>query len=328
MKILVTGAAGFIGSHTCDALLSRQHEVVGIDNLSMGNIGNLEDALKNPRFKFTKGDIRDRKILTETVDECNTIIHLAAYKIPRYGNSLETLETNLFGSLNLLAVAKEKGVRVLAASTSDVYGMNPEVPFHEESLLLLGPSTSRRWSYSTSKLFEEHLIIAYHEKWNLPYVIFRFFSTYGPRQHLSWWGGPQSVFISAAFEGKTYEIHGDGSQTRTFCYISDLVRGIVAATESQELNAEVLNLGGNEEISILELAHLIHSLTNSQEPFKPRFVPYETFPGHYQDVKRRVPDLGKANRLLEYAPKVHLSEGLKLTIQWQREVIMKQKQTS
>ncbi len=320
-KVVITGVAGFIGSHLSDALLARDYRVVGVDNLSMGRIENVEHNFPNRRFTFSQLDVRHFESLKEACLGAEIIVHLAAYKIPRYGHALDTLLINNLGTKNVLDVAREGGCKVVLASTSDVYGKNARLPFHEESDLVMGPSTVKRWSYAVSKLFDEHLCLAYSETYGFPAVILRFFGSYGPRHHLSWWGGPQSVFISAALNDEEIEIHGDGSQTRSFTYISDTVSGTVAALENEKAAGEIFNLGSTHEISILDLAHLIKRLSGTPGKIRLRFVPYSSFSGgKYEDVKRRVPDIGKARRMLGFEPQVDLEQGLRWTIAWQREL--------
>jgi UDP-glucose 4-epimerase len=320
--MVVTGGAGFIGSHLCDALLSRGYHVVAVDNLSMGKIENIQHNLNHPRFSFVKEDVRNLAGLRPLCTGADVIVHLAAYKIPRYGNAIETLLINNEGGKHVLEIAREMNCKVVMASTSDVYGKNPDLPFREDSDLVIGPSDVKRWSYAVSKLFDEHLCFAYQEVYGFPVVVLRFFGSYGPRHHLSWWGGPQSVFISAVLRHEEIEIHGDGSQTRSFTYISDTVSGIVATIEKEEANGQIINLGSTREISILELAHLIKRLVGNPGPIRLKFVPYSSFSGgKYEDVMRRVPDLSKARKLLGFEAKVDLEQGLRRTIAWQREVL-------
>jgi UDP-glucose 4-epimerase len=320
--IVVTGAAGFIGSHLCDALLERGHRVVAIDNLSMGCMENIQHNLGNPRFSFFKEDVRNLGALRPLCANADVIVSLAAYKIPRYGNALDTLLINNEGAKNLLEITKDLKCKVVMASTSDVYGKNPHLPFREDSDLVLGPSDVRRWSYAVSKLFDEHLCFAYQDAYGFPVVSLRFFGSYGPRHHLSWWGGPQAVFITQILRNEEVEIHGDGSQTRSFTYISDTVSGVVAAIEREEANGKVINLGSTREISVLELAHLIKRLIGNPEPLQLKFVPYSSFTGaKYEDVMRRVPDISQARQLLDFEPRVALEEGLSRTIAWQKETL-------
>lgn len=315
--ILITGAAGFIGSNLCGALLARGHRVIGLDNLSMGSLLNLEGCLSHPKFCFIQGDVLDRKTVQEAAADATVIVHLAAFKIPRYGGRLDTLRVNEQGTTNVLEVARTRNARVLLASTSDVYGMSPDLPFHEEGRSTLGSSQTARWSYAVSKLFDEHLVMGYAETYGLKATIIRIFGSYGPHQHLTWWGGPQSVFIGAVFRDEAIEIHGTGEQTRSFCYIGDLVRGWVAAIERPAFTCEIFNLGNDQEITILKLAQLIKKLSGTPGELKLRFQPYSAFHGKYEDVMRRVPDLSKARTLLGYEPHVSLEDGLARTIQWQ-----------
>lgn len=320
-KVAVTGAAGFIGSNLCEELLKRGYSVKGIDNLSMGNLTNLASCLKRKDFVFHKEDVRNSNAVQEICADAGVIVHLAAYKIPRYGNATDTLLINNEGMKSVLESARISKAKVVLASTSDVYGKNPSLPFHEDSDLVIGPSTVSRWSYAVSKLFDEHLAFAYQDTYGIPVSILRFFGGYGPHQHLSWWGGPQSVFISALLRGNPMEIHGDGSQTRSFTYISDHVDGIIRVIESDAANGEIFNLGSDREISILGLARLLHSLIHGKGAPDVKFIPYTSFTGkRYEDVMRRVPDISKARILLGYDWKVDLEEGLLKTIEWQRAV--------
>jgi len=318
-KIAVTGAAGFIGSNLCAGLLERGYQVTGIDNLSMGNMSNLEGCLNAKNFTFHKEDVRNASAISAICADADVIVHLAAYKIPRYGNAIDTLLINHQGTKNILDAAREQRKKVVLASTSDVYGKNTQLPFREDSDLVIGPSTVSRWSYAVSKIYDEHLALAYRDAYELPVSILRFFGGYGPHQHLSWWGGPQSVFISAVLRGEPMEIHGDGSQTRSFTYISDHVDGIIRVIESERANGEIFNLGSTHEITILGLAEKINTLIRGHEEPLIKFVPYTSFTGKpYEDVMRRIPDISKARDLLGYQWKVHLEEGLETTIAWQR----------
>ncbi len=252
------------------------------------------------------------------MSDVSVIFHLAARKIPRYGDALSTLRINNDGTRNIFEAAEKNGCKVILASTSDVYGKG-KPPFKETDDLLIGPSDSRRWSYAVSKIFDEHLGLAYQAEKNLPVVILRFFGSYGPRHHRSWWGGPQSVFIDQVLEDKEITIHGDGSQTRSFTYIDDLISGIMAAAESEKAIGEIINLGSDEEISILRLAQTINDLIRPGQSPKITFVPYESFGGKYEDVRRRIPDLSKAKKILTFQWKTKLSDGLAKTIEWHKQ---------
>jgi UDP-glucose 4-epimerase len=317
VKILITGAVGFIGSNLAKALLAKGHSVVGLDNLSRGLLLNIEEFKAHPKFRFVMGDVRDEKLLNKITRGCDQVVHLAASKIPRYSDAMDTLLINALGTKVVLdAAARNKAPKVMVASTSDVYGKNPNVPYSEDSDMVIGRPEVRRWSYAISKMFEEQLVFAYHERYGLDAVVLRLFGGYGPNQHLTWWGGPQSVFINAALDSEAMSLHGDGMQTRSFTFISDHVDGIIACVEKSEANNQVFNMGNNYEIAIKDLGIKIWKMIRPNEEPKLAYIPYETF-GTYEDVKRRVPDIRKAWSLLGFEPKVDLDHGLKQTIQWQ-----------
>jgi UDP-glucose 4-epimerase len=321
-KILLTGAAGFLGSHLLDKLLAAGHGVVGIDNLSMGKLENIAAHLNNAAFRFLPRDITDPAAFRDLPTDFDCVVHMAAFKIPRYGNALGTLRINSRGTENVLEFAKENRSKVVLASTSDVYGRNRNVPFREDDECVIGSSKVARWGYAVSKLFDEHLAFAYQESFGLPVTILRFFGSYGARQHLSWWGGPQAVFIDAVLNDREVPIHGDGLQTRSFTYVSDTVEGIYAAIVTAEANGEVFNIGSTHEITILDLAKTVKRLCNTPGDLKLRFVPYESFTGRsYEDVRRRVPDVSRCERILGVKATVGLEEGLARTIEWQRSVL-------
>jgi len=318
-KILVTGVAGFLGSHLLDKLLASGHEVVGIDNLSMGKPENVALHLDNKAFQFLHKDVTEASTFAGLGEDVNCVVHLAAFKIPRYGKAIETLKINYQGSENVLEFARRAGCKCVLASTSDVYGRNPKLPFSEEDDSVIGSSKVARWGYAVSKLFDEHLAFAYQDSFGIPVTILRFFGSYGPRHHLSWWGGPQSVFIDAVLHDREIPIHGDGLQSRSFTYVSDTVAGIYASIVKPEANGEIFNIGSTHEITILELAGTIKRLANTPGELKLKFIPYESFTGReYEDVRRRVPDVSRCERILGVKARVGLEEGLVRTIEWQR----------
>jgi UDP-glucose 4-epimerase len=321
-RILVTGVAGFLGSNLLDALMAENHSVVGIDNLSMGFVRNISGHLESDRFEFIEEDITDAAVFNKIEGEIDCVVHLAAFKIPRYGNTLDTLKVNYEGTEKVLEFARERGCKCVLASTSDVYGMNPALPFSEEDTdCVIGSSKAPRWAYAVSKLFDEHLAFAYQDAYGFPVVLLRFFGSYGPNQHLTWWGGPQSVFINAILNDEVIPIHGDGLQTRSFTYVSDTVAGIYRSIFRDEASGEVINIGSTHEISILELAQKIKDLSGTEGDLNVEFVPYASFTGKkYQDVMRRVPDTTLCKKLLGIEAVVSLDEGLARTIEWQRQV--------
>lgn len=318
--VLITGGAGFIGSHLCESLLEGGHAVVCIDDLSTGFKENIEQLLAYPDFEFVQGDICDPVLLKKAAGGISCLIHLAAKKIPRYGKALATLTTNNEGTKNALQIAMMNRCKFVLASTSDVYGKGTP-PFKEGDNLIIGSSDIRRWSYAASKIFDEHLTMAFNQEHDLETVILRFFGTYGPRHHRSWWGGPQAVFIEQALKKEPFSIHGDGSQTRSFTYISDLIDGIIEAIRRDKAIGQIINLGSTEEVSIIQLARKISHIINANDNPRIEYVPYESLGGQYEDVMRRVPDIDKAKRLLGFQVKVDLDAGLTQAITWHKALI-------
>jgi UDP-glucose 4-epimerase len=319
-NILVTGAAGFIGSHLTEFLIQKGDRVIGLDNLSYGVLQNLSSILGHSQFEFIQGDVRDMELLLGLGSRVDAIIHLAAFKIPRYGNALETLEVNVKGIENVLEVSQKVGCQVVFASTSDVYGKNPNLPYSENSDFYMGPPQIQRWSYAISKMLGEHLCFIYSKEYNVQMTILRYFGSYGPRQNLTWWGGPQSVFIDCALKNRPMPIHGDGLQTRSFTYIRDTIEGSFQALEKREAIGKVINIGNVEEITILQLGEKIWKLVRGPEKPQIEFIPYRQFPGRYEDVRRRVPDIRLAKEILGFTPRTSIDEGLIPTIEWQRSV--------
>jgi UDP-glucose 4-epimerase len=318
MKVGVTGAAGFIGSHLCKRLLADGYEVVGVDDLSYGSLGNLTSCLEHPGFRFEVLDCTQRRALRAAFDGCQGIMHLAAKKIPRFGGTLSTLEVNVRGVDAACAVALSLDADIVVTSTSDVYG-NGTPPYSEDDPLVIGPPTTKRWAYAVSKMYDEHYALALADEHDLRVTILRLFNAYGPENHLSWWGGPTVTFIESLLDGEQMEIHGDGLQTRTFTYVADTVDGFVRALERPEARGEVINVGGTEPVTILELAERTQALIGlPPQPLRARFIPYETLPGKYQDVRDRVPETTKARELLGFEAAVGLDEGLAATVEWHR----------
>ena len=318
-KVGVTGAAGFIGSHVCERLLNDGYEVIGVDDLSYGSVGNLASFLEHPSFRFEVLDCTRQRELRRVFNACDSIAHLAAKKIPRFGGTLRTLEVNVQGMDAACAVALSLDADLVITSTSDVYG-NATPPFREDGELVIGPPTTKRWAYAVSKMYDEHYALALSDERDLRVTILRLFNAYGPRNHLSWWGGPVVTFIEALLDREPMEIHGDGLQTRTFTYVTDTADGIVRALERRESRGEVVNIGGTETVTIQRLAELVQGKVGSaRSPLRARYITYESLPGKYQDVVHRTPDTTKAEQLLGFRTSVGLDEGLDRTIAWHRE---------
>ena len=321
MKALVTGGAGFIGSHLIDALLARKWEVVCVDDLSKGPIANLEHNIGRDGFEFVELDCRDAREMQRLGEGAGVVVHLAATKIPRYESAFGNLKINLEGSTVALEVARASGAKFVLASTSDVYGKSPDLPFREDGDLVIGASTTRRWAYAITKLCDEHMAFAYQDEFGIPVTLLRFFGCYGERQYLNWWGGPQGVFLEAIANGEAIEVHGDGSQTRCFTHVADLVEATARAIERDEANGEIINIGSDVEISILGLAELMHELSGAGGEPKIELVPYESFTRDYQDVMRRIPDLTKQREILGFTPQINEAEGIRRLWSWYRERI-------
>ncbi len=320
-RAVITGVAGFIGSNLAIRMVAEGWNVVGLDDLSRGKASNLEDLEGESAFTFVQADVTQPgcfEAINGSDVEC--IVHLAAGKIPRYDNALHTLRTNYFGTENALEFARLNSCKCVIASTSDVYGQNPDLPFSEsQSVSVIGSSKSRRWAYAVSKLFDEHMAIAYQDAYEVPVVILRFFGSYGPRQPLSWWGGPPPVFIDAVLNDREIPIHGDGMQTRSFTFVEDTINGVYAAIDKSEANGEIINIGSNEETTILGLAQTIKEVSDTPGELLYELVPYESFNGkRYDDVRRRVPDTRLCEKLLGVRAQVALKEGVRRTIEWQR----------
>ncbi len=314
-SVLVTGVAGMIGSHLSEVLLKLGYSVIGIDDLSYGNVSNLAFSMNDPNFRFYRVNILDFDTLKILGRDAEIIIHLAAVKkISEKDISLPTLLVNTKGTENVLETAKMWGCKVIFASTSDVYGMSPDLPLNEDGDLLLGPSLIRRWSYAVSKLYGEQLSFAYFHDHKVPVVVIRYFGGFSPRSSFAWSGGHVPLFIRAILEDKEVTIHGDGLQTRSMGFVSDLVDGTVLALENDIAIGEIINIGNDEELSVIETAKLIHRIAGTKHELKLKFVPLSEVFGKYKDILRRKPDLSKAKRILGYSPKVRLEDAVRLTI--------------
>jgi UDP-glucose 4-epimerase len=268
-----------------------------------------------------KADVRDQHALGRAATGVDAIVHLAAVKkIGEDQSAIPTLTVNSQGTHAVLLAAAEAGAKVVYASTSDVYGMSGELPFSEDGPLLLGPSHLRRWSYAASKLYDEHLCLAFHHDRGVRLTILRYFGAYSARSAFLWSGGHIPLFIDAILHDREVLVHGDGSQTRCMAYVDDVVAGTVQAVERDSANGEIVNIGSEEELSVLDTAHLLHELAQTGRPLRIKHVPLgDVFGRGYREIMRRVPDLTKAKRLLDYEPKVALTDGLRLTLEGVRQ---------
>ena len=314
-KILITGVAGMIGSHLLDELLKKNYSIIGIDNLSFGKQENIQHNISNPNFKFYKVDVTDFETLKILGKDIDIIIHLAAYKkIGEKDISMPTFRINGKGTENILEVAKMWGSKVLFASTSDVYGMSPDLPLNEDGDLLLGPSMIKRWSYAVSKLYGEQMAFGYYHDYGVPVVVLRYFGGFSPRSSFAWSGGHVPIFIRAVLNNQEIIVHGDGLQTRSMGFVHDLVNGTILAMESEKAIGEIINIGNDEELSVIDTAKLIHKIANTGKELKVNFVPMAEVFGKYKDIMRRIPDLSKAKRILGYEPAYKLHDAIVQTI--------------
>lgn len=318
MKILVTGGAGFIGSHLVERLLQIGHQVWTLDDLSTGHPDFLKKAMSNQKHTFVHDSVTNREVVQKLVGNSDAVFHLAAVLGVKntVENPLKVIEINIDGTRNVLEAACQKNVKVILASTSEIYGKNRNLPFREDSDRVLGAPSIHRWCYATAKAIDEHLGFAYAAK-GLPVTIIRYFNAYGPRQTSSRYGGVVPRFIKAALEGEPIEVYGDGSQSRCFTFIRDAVAGTVAAL-GPRANGLAFNIGSDQPITIRNLAVTIRRLAGSSSPIVQ--VPYEKAYGPgYEDMAARIPDLSRAEALLGYKPTTPLEEGLQTTVEWYRE---------
>jgi UDP-glucose 4-epimerase len=309
MKALITGGAGFLGSHLAELLLANGDEVHVIDNLSTGSIENIEPLKGHDRFHYAIETIMNEPALAELVDRVDVVFHLAAAVGVRLivESPVNTIETNVHGTEKVLKLANKKRKKVVLTSTSEVYGKADAVPFREDGDLVMGPTSKGRWSYACSKAIDEFLALAYHKEKRLPVVVARLFNTVGPRQS-GRYGMVIPNFVKQALLGHPITVHGDGTQTRCFTYVSDVVGQLAAVAAEPAAVGEVFNVGNDrEEVTILELAERVKSRTGSASEIT--LVPYEkAYEEGFEDMHRRVPSLDKLRALTGYEPVVHLDE--------------------
>ena len=315
---LITGGAGFIGSHLAESLLHKGYTVTIIDNLSTGRIENLTAIEKHPGLRVAIEDIRNVSVMDRLVSECDLILHMAAaVGVQRIiSEPIETIETNIGGTEVVLKTARRYRKKVLIASTSEVYGKGVRIPFTEDDDSLLGATTRTRWSYAASKAIDEFLALAYHRQVGLPVAIFRLFNTVGARQS-GQYGMVLPRFVNWALRGEPIMVYGDGAQQRCFCNVHNVVDAIVRLSESDQALGEVVNIGSSEEVTILQLAERVRDRADSASEIK--FVPYdEAYETGFEDFRRRVPSLEKIERLTGWQPTTSLDDTIDQIIDYQR----------
>ena len=309
MKYLITGGAGFIGSHLAESLISRGDQVVVFDNLSTGSTNNLAGI--SEKIKFEQGNILDKAVIDKLVAESDYVVHLAAalgvFNI--VNKPLESLKTNLQGSEIVLEACNKYRKPVLIASTSEIYGKNDKVPLNEEDDRIIGHPLKSRWSYSEAKAVDESLAYFYYLENKLPIRIVRFFNTVGPRQ-VGHYGMVVPRFVSAALKNESLSVYGSGDQIRCFCHVADAVKGLLLVMDSDKAVGQVFNVGNNSQISIMELAKKVIEITGSKSSIEK--IAYEkAYPEGFEDMQRRVPDISKIKQVLGWEPKINLDQIIK-----------------
>jgi UDP-glucose 4-epimerase len=316
---LITGGAGFVGSHLADRLLASGDSVTVIDNLSTGRFENIAHLEPHPRFRYAIEDIRNIHVIDRLISECDVIYHLAAavgvHKI--ISQPIETIEVNIGGTEIVLQTARRYRKKVLIASTSEVYGKGIRFPFHEDDDTVLGPTIRSRWSYAASKAIDEFLALAYHREIGLPVVIFRLFNTVGPRQ-TGQYGMVLPRFVQAALAGQPIPVYGDGQQQRCFCNVSDVVMAIQRLAETPAAIGQVFNIGSSEEVTILDLARRVQARVGSGSTIQ--MIPYdEAYEAGFEDFRRRVPSLDKIKQAVGWEPTTPLDTTIDQIIAYYRE---------
>jgi len=314
LRVLITGGAGFIGSHLSDAYLQRGDEVFIIDDLSTGSIENIRHLKEHTRFHYTIENVHNQPVTAELVDQCDVIFHLAAAVGVKLivESPVRTIETNVHGTEVVLSLANKKKKKVLIASTSEVYGLSAEIPFREDGNLVMGATTKGRWSYACSKAIDEFLALAYWREKKLPTIVVRLFNTVGPRQ-TGQYGMVIPTFVKQALSGRPITVFGDGRQSRCFGYVGDVVGALMKLMDDEGAVGEVFNIGSNQEISIIDLARKVKELTNSESEIV--LVPYdEAYEEGFEDMPRRIPDISKVNAQVGFKPEMSLEGILKTVI--------------
>jgi UDP-glucose 4-epimerase len=318
VKALITGGAGFIGSHLAERLLEDGHEVMVLDNLSTGSIDNITHLKGRSGFSYTIESVTNESLLAELIDGSDVVFHLAAAVGVKLivEQPVHTIETNVHGTEVVLKHANKKKKLVFIASTSEVYGKSTDVPFREAADLVLGPSAKHRWAYACSKLIDEFLALAYWKEKKLPVIIVRLFNTVGPRQ-TGQYGMVVPTFVRQALAGQPITVFGDGTQQRSFTYVGDVVEALVRLAADKRAIGEVFNIGNMGEITIADLAARVKAMTGSCSPI--HYIPYDqAYEEGFEDMPRRVPDISKIRAFVGYEPKVQLDEILRTVIEHMR----------
>jgi UDP-glucose 4-epimerase len=319
MRALITGGAGFIGSHLSEALLDQGHHVLILDNLSTGSIDNIAHLKGRRGFEYFIDSVDNEPLLAELIDRSDVVFHFAAAVGVKLivEQPVRTIETNVYGTEVVLKHANKKKKLVVIASTSEVYGKSNDVPYREDSDLVLGPTPKHRWAYACSKAIDEFLALAYWKERKLPIIIVRFFNTVGPRQ-TGRYGMVIPNFVRQALAGEPITVFGDGKQSRAFTHVTDVVGALIRLVSEPKAIGQVINIGTTEEITIRELAERVRALSGSHSPIK--LVPYdEAYESGFEDMPRRLPDLTKVQGLIGYAPVHTLDDILAQVIEYFRE---------
>ena len=319
MNALITGGAGFVGSHLAERLLALGHEVLVLDNLSTGSINNIDQLKKSAGFSYVIDSVTNEPLLAEMIDRSDVVFHLAAAVGVKLivEQPVHTIETNVHGTEVVLKHANKKKKLVFIASTSEVYGKSADVPFREAADLVLGPTAKHRWAYACSKMIDEFLALAYWKEKKLPVIVVRLFNTVGPRQ-TGQYGMVLPTFVRQALAGHPLTVFGDGTQSRSFTYVGDVVDALIALVAEPKAVGDVFNIGNTDEICIRDLAERVRSATGSHSPI--HYIPYDqAYEAGFEDMPRRVPDISKLANLIGYKPKVGLTEIIERVIKHTRE---------
>jgi UDP-glucose 4-epimerase len=319
VRVLITGGAGFIGSHLADAYLARGDSVSVLDDLSTGSFCNIKHLKEHPKFRYSIESVHNRSVVAEMIDDCDVVFHLAAAVGVRLivESPVRTIETNVHGTEVVLSLANKKKKKVLVASTSEVYGLSTNVPFREDGNLVMGAPTKGRWAYACSKAIDEFLALAYWREKKLPTVVVRLFNTVGPRQ-TGQYGMVLPTFVKQALHDRPLTVYGEGSQSRCFGYIGDVIGALMGLMDHPQAVGQIFNIGSTQEISICALAERVKTLTDAKSQIVK--IPYEqAYEEGFEDMLRRVPDISKVRQLIGFEPRTSLDEIIRSIIAYQQD---------